>query len=170
MTMNPESRYRLAARASVGLALAAWLVASFAGLLDPNKLPPVQALVEAVSDLVQNGYSGNSFWAQVGASMGRALAGFVLAVLVGVPVGIFIGSSRMFDAVVSPYLTFLRPIPPIALVAVSPREQRRVAVDAAKDLVRRRGNFMGWLNMALLERHELTRCGCGLIPVRAPIP
>lgn len=58
------------------------------------------------------------------------------------------------------------PIPPIALVAVPPREQRRVAVEAAKALVRRRGNFMAWLNMALLERHELTRCGCGLIHCR----
>ena len=116
MAADPSVRYRTATLVSVGLALAAWLAASFAGLLDPNKLPPVQALAEAVGDLVQNGYSGRSFWAQVGASMGRALAGFVLAVAVGVPVGIFIGSSRMFDAIVSPYLTFLRPIPPIALV------------------------------------------------------
>ena len=58
------------------------------------------------------------------------------------------------------------PIPASALVAVPAREQRRVAVEAAKSLVRHRGNFMAWLNIALLERHELTRCGCGLIHCR----
>ena len=47
------------------------------------KLPPVQALAEAVADLVQNGYSGRSFWAQVGASMGRALAGFLAGLIAG---------------------------------------------------------------------------------------
>lgn len=58
------------------------------------------------------------------------------------------------------------PVPAVALTALPAREQRRVAVEAAKNLVRRRGNFMGWLNMALLERHDLTRCGCGLIHCR----
>ena len=63
VSANPDLRYRMAALASVGAAVALWLAASFADLLDPNKLPPVQALAEAVSDLVQNGYSGRSFWA-----------------------------------------------------------------------------------------------------------
>jgi hypothetical protein len=58
------------------------------------------------------------------------------------------------------------PPPAAALVGAPTRELRRAGIDAAKLLVRRRGNFMGWLNMALLERHELTRCGCGLIHCR----
>ena len=49
---------------------------------------------------------------------------------------------------------------------VAPREQRRAAVEAAKTLVRRRGNFYGWLQNTLLDRHELTRCGCGLVHCR----
>lgn len=96
--------------------LAAWLVASFTGGLDPNKLPPAQTLWETLRSLLRDGYSSAPFWQQILASLARALAGFALAVLVGVPVGIWIGTHRMFDAVVSPFLTFLRPIPPIALV------------------------------------------------------
>ena len=111
-----ERRYRIVSMVSVGIALAAWLVASWLGVLDPNRFPPVQTLAGSLAELLRNGYSGQPFWLQIGASMGRALAGFLLAVLAGVPVGIFIGSSRMFDAIVSPFLTFLRPIPPIALV------------------------------------------------------
>ncbi|HEX2651520.1 MAG TPA: ABC transporter permease [Burkholderiales bacterium] len=116
MRKTAERSYRLVSLTSVGVVLAAWLVASALGVLDPNRLPPAQTLASAVAELVQHGYSGKPFWLQIAASMGRALAGFVIAVLVGVPVGIFIGSSRMFDAVVSPFLAFIRPIPPIAFV------------------------------------------------------
>lgn len=116
--MKPLSanRYRLISAAAVTAAIAAWLAASFAGVLDPNKLPPAQVLWETLADLLDKGYASAPFWQQVLASLARALAGFTLAVLVGVPFGIWIGSNRMFDALVTPFLTFLRPIPPIALV------------------------------------------------------
>lgn len=111
-----STAYRLISAATVSLALAVWIGASVLGLLDANKFPPVQALWSALADLLTNGYSGRPFHDQILASVGRALSGFTLAVLVGVPVGIWVGRSRLFDAVVTPFLTFMRPIPPIALV------------------------------------------------------
>lgn len=116
MTPPGAGRYRLISALAVGGALAAWLVASFLGILDPNKLPPAQVLWETLVDLLQNGYASTPFWKQILASLARALAGFTLAVLVGVPFGIWAGTNRLFDAIVTPFLTFLRPIPPIALV------------------------------------------------------
>lgn len=109
-------RYRLISVASVGVAIAAWLVASYLLKLNPNKLPPVQTLASTLWDLIAHGYAGKPFYWQILASVGRALAGFALAVLMGVPVGIWLGTNRVFEAVVSPFLTFMRPIPPIALV------------------------------------------------------
>lgn len=111
-----QRTYRTISVMTVTCALLVWIGASFAGALDPNKFPPVQALWAALADLTLNGYSGRPFYQQILASVGRALSGFGLAVLFGVPVGIWIGRSRLFDAVISPFLTFLRPIPPIALV------------------------------------------------------
>jgi NitT/TauT family transport system permease protein len=108
--------YRLVSVIAVAVALAAWLAASFAGVLDPNRLPPAQVLWETLTDLLRDGYAGKPFWQQVLASLARALSGFALAVIIGVPTGIWIGTHRLFDAVVTPFLTFLRPIPPIALV------------------------------------------------------
>ncbi len=102
--------------AAVSGVLAIWLAASLAGVLDPNRVPPVQALWQALAELLTRGYSGNPFWIQILASVGRALAGFALAVAVGIPVGVGLGTSRVFEAAVSPFLTFMRPIPPIALV------------------------------------------------------
>jgi NitT/TauT family transport system permease protein len=108
--------YRLISLVSIGAALTAWLTASFAGVLDPNRLPPAQVLWETLTDLLREGYSSTPFWRQIMASLSRALAGFGLAVVIGVPVGIWIGTSRVFDALVTPFLTFLRPVPAIALV------------------------------------------------------
>lgn len=110
------NHYRLISLAAVGIALAAWLVASFTGHLDSNRLPPAQTLWETLTDLLRDGYASTPFWRQVLASLGRALAGFALAVIIGVPIGIWIGTHRLFDAIVTPFFTFLRPIPPIALV------------------------------------------------------
>lgn len=109
-------RYRLISIGAMGTALGIWLIASFTGQLDPNKFPPVQALWSSMSELLSRGYSGSSFLQHVGVSVGRALAGFGLAVLIGVPVGIGLGASRSFNALVGPFLTFMRPIPPIALI------------------------------------------------------
>lgn len=111
-----SANYRAISFTAVALVLGAWIAASTLGKLDANKFPPVQALWAALSDLLANGYSGRSFNAQILASVGRALSGFTLAVLIGVPVGIWIGRSRLFDAILTPFLTFMRPIPPIALV------------------------------------------------------
>ena len=110
------NHYRVISIAAVAVAVLLWLAASFTGQLDANKLPPAQSLWATLVELVRDGYASRPFWHQILASLGRALAGFLLAVLIGVPIGIWIGSNRLFDAIVNPFLTFLRPIPPIALV------------------------------------------------------
>lgn len=116
MQSRSEGFYGAVSIAVVALALTIWVGLSAAGVLETNTFPPVQAIWEALSELLTRGYSGSPFYVQIFASMARALAGFGLAVLVGVPLGIWIGSSRLADAMISPFLTFMRPIPPIALV------------------------------------------------------
>lgn len=115
MRVRPD-RYTLISVAAVAAVIAAWVAASLAGWLNPDKLPPVQAMADALVELIRNGYGGVPFLHEVGASLYRALAGFLLAVLAGVPFGIFIGSNRIAGAIFSPFLGFLRPIPPIALI------------------------------------------------------
>jgi NitT/TauT family transport system permease protein len=46
----------------------------------------------------------------------RALGGFSLAVLIGIPVGLLIGYSWIISAVLAPIFAFLRPIPAIAFI------------------------------------------------------
>ena len=75
-------RYRLISVTAIGLAIAAWLLASFTGKLDPNKVPPAQVWWGTLADLLANGYASKPFWQQVLASLGRMLSGFTVAVLI----------------------------------------------------------------------------------------
>ena len=92
MQTKSDGFYHAVSVAVVALALTVWGVLSAAGLLESNTFPPVQAIWEALSELLSRGYSGSPFYVQILASMGRALAGFSLAVLLGVPLGIWLGS------------------------------------------------------------------------------
>ncbi|QYJ03053.1 ABC transporter permease subunit [Nocardioides panacisoli] len=51
-------------------------------------------------------------------SLGRLLAGYAVAVVLGVGLGVLAGSSRTFRAIAEPPLEFLRAIPPPVLVPI----------------------------------------------------
>lgn len=54
--------------------------------------------------------------ANINASLGRFLLGFVIAIVVAVPLGLLIGYSSLIDAFSKPIIEVLRPVPPIAWV------------------------------------------------------
>jgi NitT/TauT family transport system permease protein len=58
-------------------------------------------------------------WADIGDSLRRVALGFGAAVLVGIPVGLWLGWSAAANQVVNPVLQILRPISPIAWIPVA---------------------------------------------------
>jgi taurine transport system permease protein len=68
--------------------------------------------------LAAHGYTGTPLWQHFLASVLRTLAGVLLATLVGVPFGIAMGLSRLFDRTFGPVIGFLRPIPALAFIPV----------------------------------------------------
>ncbi|MBU6223507.1 MAG: ABC transporter permease [Burkholderiales bacterium] len=94
-----------------------WLIA-ISGWVRPEFLPSPPRLVETFFEIVEKGYGGSSLSKHVGMSVMRAVSGFLLAVLVGVPFGILIGRNEVAYAIVSPIIGFLRPIPPIAFATL----------------------------------------------------
>jgi NitT/TauT family transport system permease protein len=58
-------------------------------------------------------------WADIGDSLRRVALGFGAAVLVGIPVGLWLGWSAATYQVVNPTLQILRPISPIAWIPVA---------------------------------------------------
>lgn len=51
---------------------------------------------------------------QIAYSLGRVAAGFGLAILIGIPLGILIGMSRLFYDALDPFIQVLKPISPLA--------------------------------------------------------
>jgi NitT/TauT family transport system permease protein len=74
-----------------------------------------------------NPYSG-TWWSNVVFSTQRVAQGFGLAILVGVPLGVLIGWSRLMARVVDPSIQWLRPIPITAWLPFS------IALFGIKDL------------------------------------
>lgn len=55
---------------------------------------------------------------QVMYSLGRVLAGFFLAMLVGIPVGFLIGANKTFEQAWMPLISILRPVSPLAWLPI----------------------------------------------------
>lgn len=55
-----------------------------------------------------------TLWQHTLASLGRVMIALIAAILIGVPIGILMGSNRTLKAVLDPLLEFYRPIPPLA--------------------------------------------------------
>ena len=97
----------------VGLVFVWWLVTEV-GWIKPLFLPSPFAVIEAFVDVVRNGFTGSSFWEHTWISTARVFGAFLLACLIGVPVGIAMGMSPLARGIFDPPIEFYRPIPPLA--------------------------------------------------------
>lgn len=80
------------------LLVALWQTASSAGLTDPREWPaPLTVATRALAEW-RSGALPEALWA----SLARDLAGFALATLVGVPLGLALGLSPLFGRLVGP--------------------------------------------------------------------
>lgn len=95
-----------------------WSLVTLTGMVDETTLPSPVSLIETIADLAANGYSGTSLWGHIGISIFRALAGFSIAIVLGVPIGLMIGRSVTLESLFSPIIGFFRPIPPIAFITL----------------------------------------------------
>ena len=93
-----------------------WVVVSTSGWLPQGYLPTPREIAEELRTLFTEGYKNVSIWHHIGISLFRTLSGFVIGVLLGVPLGLITGYSRIGGAIVSPIMAFVRPIPPIAFI------------------------------------------------------
>lgn len=91
-----------------------WEAAPRVGLVDRVFLPPLAEVLVATADLASSG----QLWAHVSASLSRALAGFVLAVVVAVPLGLLIAWYRPVSDFLMPVLELFRNTAALALLPV----------------------------------------------------
>lgn len=107
---------RVAVQSSAVLVVLAaiWEVAPRVGLVDSTFLPPLSTVLETLVELAANG----QLWEHVSASLSRAIQGFVVAVIIAVPLGLLIGWYRPVAQWLNPALELFRNTAPLALLPV----------------------------------------------------
>ncbi|NGP08825.1 ABC transporter permease [Rhodococcus sp. 14C212] len=94
--------------------LAVWETAPRLGLVDEVFLPPFTVVAEAFTQLIGSGRLAE----HLGASLSRAVTGFVIAVLVAIPLGVAIGWYRPVAEFLDPILELFRNTAALALLPV----------------------------------------------------
>lgn len=95
--------------------LLAWELSSAWNLVDPVSVPRVSAIAAAWIETLQNG----QLLRQLLPSLWRIFAGFGLAILVAVPLGLMMGTVSLFYRLLEPLSEFIRPIPAAAYIPVA---------------------------------------------------
>jgi taurine transport system permease protein len=109
-----QGETRLLSIASVlGIIFVWWLVTAM-GWVKPLFLPSPGAVLGKFIDVWNNGFTNTPFLGHVGISAARVFGAFILACIVGIPLGIAMGMSPFMRGIFDPPIEFYRPIPPLA--------------------------------------------------------
>jgi NitT/TauT family transport system permease protein len=92
--------------------LLVWIAIASLQLVPPIFLPSPVAVLEAGYKM----FTENNLWLDVLVSSGRVLAGFVLAAIIGVPIGLAMGTFYSLESLFSPIVGTVRYMPVTAFV------------------------------------------------------
>ena len=95
---------------------AIWTLIAWSGLVQKQFLPTPFEVYDKFIELTQTPFVGYTLQQHLWSSFGRFGAGFGLAVLIGVPLGLLMGWFRWLDDMVTPLFDALRFVAPIAWV------------------------------------------------------
>lgn len=106
--------YRTLAAGAFVLIVVFWAWLSHRELVDPVFVPSPGSVWEAARALLVD----ENLWLDFKASLLRVSAGFLLAAVMGVPLGILMGSFKVFEGLLQPMIEFVRYIPVPALIPI----------------------------------------------------
>lgn len=96
--------------------LALWAFVTHQKAVAAIILPPPDAVLASLLDMLQRGYSGVALSTHIGASLMRVSIAFILGSLLGIIVGLMRGRMPILDAVFLVPSEVIRPIPPLGLI------------------------------------------------------
>jgi NitT/TauT family transport system permease protein len=97
------------------LLLALWWLATATGWVGPLFLPAPGAVWRRLLELAGNG----QLWEDCRVSIYRIVAGFLIASVLAVPIGVLIGCFRFWEAAIEPLVDFIRYMPVVAFVPLT---------------------------------------------------
>lgn len=110
-----KAHSRLLGWALIIALLGLWELTTRIGWVVTPNLPPLSEVLRAWADLMIRGVGPQS----LAITLMRALAGYGLAIVVGIALGMAMGSWTVVDALFEPAVELLRPVPVTALVPLA---------------------------------------------------
>jgi len=99
----------------IGIALGLWQAVTTLGIVPGTEIPAMSVTVARLfHDLAAGG-----FWAMTGHTLAGWAAGLGIAILLGIPCGVAVGTSDLLDRAFKGTIEFLRPVPSVALVPLA---------------------------------------------------
>lgn len=103
---------------SIVIFLTVWDAVAFYKLTG-NFLPRPIEVFRQLLDLMVNPLAGKTLFEHLWASLQRVLIAFVIAVAIGVPIGVVMAMSKYANAVIKPIFDLFKPMPPIAWISLA---------------------------------------------------
>lgn len=110
--MSERLTARLIGLLSLAAIVALWEFSARTRLVNPVLLPPPSAIALALTNLIANG----DFWRPLGHTLALFAAGYSIACLFGIVIGMWMGISPFAYGLMEPLVELLRPVPKSALV------------------------------------------------------
>ena len=95
--------------------VAGWLLVRTLNLADEQFLPGPLEVLARLGRLASDG----TLWADVAVSLWRITAGFMLATVLALPIGVLIGTYRFAEALIEPFIDFVRYMPVVGFVPLT---------------------------------------------------
>jgi taurine transport system permease protein len=116
---------QISRRWAVGSATIASLLALWAfltmvtGTIDTLRFPSPAQFWQSLRQIATTGYADGTLLAHALHSLKLVVSGFLVAVAVGIPLGLLMGWSRRAEAFINPVFLLIRPIPPLAWIPLA---------------------------------------------------
>ncbi len=108
----PKSLYLILALGSFAFFLVIWSILAYGRLIDPLFLPSPGRVFQAGCDL----FLELSFTKDIANSVYRVMVGFIVAAMIGVPLGLIMGTFKVAEAITEPMVGFIRYMPASAFI------------------------------------------------------
>jgi NitT/TauT family transport system permease protein len=108
----PKGLYLILALSSFAFFLIIWSILTYGRLVDPLFLPSPGRVFQAGVDL----FSELGFTTDILNSVYRVMMGFVVAAIIGVPIGLIMGTFKVAEAFTEPVVGFIRYMPASAFI------------------------------------------------------
>ncbi|MBM3473248.1 MAG: ABC transporter permease [Armatimonadetes bacterium] len=108
----PKRTYNTLAIATFVAFVATWCILTYGGFVNLSFIPSPSKVIQAGRFL----FAEDDFLTDVLWSASRIYGGFAVAACLAIPLGIFMGSFKRIEALISPFCSFVRYMPPTAFV------------------------------------------------------